>query len=99
MPQINDKPNTPGTIGYDDTKPATYSGSSPGIPIGQGQQPDWIIGKHAYDVVNDQSSYRVTVHAGGETFSAVSDPMKVSAINKESAIALLRKLADQMEAS
>ncbi len=33
MPNINDTPNTPGTIGYDDTKPATVSGSRPGVPV------------------------------------------------------------------
>jgi hypothetical protein len=27
---IDDTPNTPGTVGYDETKPATVSGSSPG---------------------------------------------------------------------
>ncbi len=99
MPQINDAPNTPGTIGYDPTKPATYSGSRPGIPVGQGQQPDWATGVQAYDIVNDQSVYRLTVHAGGETFSAATDAMPLHTIDRDAAVALLRKLADQMEAS
>lgn len=97
MPQISDTPNTPGCIGYDDTKPATYSGSNPGIPVNDAQRPDWAGGRQAYDVVNDTSVYRLTVHAAGETFTVASDPGRVHTISKESAVELLRKLADMVE--
>ena len=32
--EIDDTPNTPGTVGYDPSKPATVSGSRPGVPVG-----------------------------------------------------------------
>lgn len=33
MTELKDTPNTPGTYGYDDRKPATISGSSPAKPL------------------------------------------------------------------
>lgn len=97
MPQINDTPNTPGTIGYDDTKPATVSGSNPGIPVNDQARPDWAGGRQAYDIGNDTSVYRLTVHAAGETFTSATDGLRVHTITREDATALLRKLADMVE--
>ena len=94
---INDTPNTPGTIGYDNTKPATYSGSRPGVPINQAQRPDWASGRQEYDMVNDRSQYRLTVHAAGETFTALSEPTVTHTIDRVTAIKMLRELAAKVE--
>lgn len=97
MPTINDTPNTPGTIGYDDRKPATYSGSNPGVPADQAARPDWAGGRQEYAIIDDVSTYRLSVHAGGETFTAVSEPSRRHTMDRETAAELLRKVADQME--
>jgi hypothetical protein len=97
MPRIDDTPNTPGCIGYDNTKPATYSGSNPGIPIDADKRPDWASGRHEYDIMSDRSTFRLTVQAAGQSHSCLSDPTMRHGLDRETAVAVLRRLADQIE--